>query len=103
VKPSEVTRRPASEREKPKGLRMSARANPPISADEAKKAGTAVCPWHNGLISTWGAPDGSVHHCPIGKMYWRYVKRTDPPMRLPEIGILRLDEPAASSARIKSG
>ena len=94
MKPSEVNRRPTTEQEKSKVLHMSARANPPITAAEAKKAGIAICPWHNGIITTWGAPDGSVHDCPIGKMYWRYVKRTDPRMPLPKVGILRMDVPS---------
>jgi hypothetical protein len=53
-------------------------ADPPISAAEARAADTAVCRWHNGLIThSRTATDtyGRVYFCPVGRSYWRLTER----------------------------
>lgn len=71
-------------------VRISQRADPPITQDEANKAGTSICRWHNGLVEVTGDKDGAVFYCPIGKMYWRYRKpgKKDRPIKYNFKGIV---------------
>jgi hypothetical protein len=69
----------------------SEEADPPITADEARAADTAICGWHNGRIKTDPIPsdvEGRVYFCPIGRQYWRYSKQGPglklPPLRYPK-------------------
>jgi hypothetical protein len=53
-------------------------ADPPITAEEARKADTAICRWHNGSIThspTTQDTYGRAYFCPIGRCYWRYSKQ----------------------------
>lgn len=52
-------------------------AEPPISADEARAADTAICRYHKGLITQVGDRDGAVFFCPMGQEYWRYTKHVN--------------------------
>lgn len=53
-------------------------ADPPVTLEEARTAGTAVCRAHRGTIAHFpGANDteGKVFFCPVGGIYWRYSKQ----------------------------
>jgi len=56
----------------------SSLADPPVSAEEARKATTANCPRHKGLIATQPTQDdteGRVYLCGVGNQYWRYTRK----------------------------
>jgi len=94
VKPSELTRTigASDESEKLLPYPLSAMADPPISAVEARAPDTAICRWHNGLIAnspTTNDVEGRVYFCPMGRQYWRYGKQQGgmlplPPLRYPK-------------------
>ena len=49
-------------------------ADPPISAEEALAAGTALCRRHGGLIGQRGDKEGMVYLCTDCSKYWRYQR-----------------------------
>lgn len=56
----------------------STRADPPISAEEARNAATTNCPRHRGLIASQPTQDdteGRVYLCGVGNQYWRYTRK----------------------------
>jgi hypothetical protein len=78
MRPSELRRSGESNVEqKQKLLPVSSLADPPVSQEEARAAGVAICRWHNGLVKDWpfGVKDGTVFLCPKGKQYWRFSKK----------------------------
>lgn len=70
----------------------SADARPPVQNAELETATDATCPYHKGLISVNGSPEGQVYYCPIGRQYWRYRKDSTngftAHIRYPKLGIV---------------
>lgn len=67
-------------------------SRPPVQNSELDTAQDAICPYHKGLITVTGSPEGVVYFCPIGRQYWRYRKHTNDGfrarLRYPKIGIV---------------
>jgi hypothetical protein len=55
-----------------------AKADPPISIEEALAATGALCPRHGGLIGQRGDEEGMVFLCTACGKYWRYAKNNSP-------------------------